>query len=88
MAIVELVHETTYEFDVDRFVEEWHEEFLDWLSRYQDDSEEGYAESDAAKKDFVEEEIHELGGDDIRYMTHVFIERDNDFTMNVRGIWS
>jgi hypothetical protein len=86
MATVTLTHESTYEFDVDTFVEEWHEEFLDWLE--DQDEEEGYAESETARKDFVEDQIHELGGDDIRWASHVFKEKDDDFTMDVRGIWS
>ena len=86
MATVELIHETTYEFDIDDFVEEWHEEFLDWLE--DQDEEEGYAETEVAKKDFVEDAMEELGADDIRWASHVFKEKDDDFTMTVRGVYS
>ena len=86
MATVTLTTESTYEFDVDTFVEEWQDEFQDWLSF--NDQGEGYADTETARKDFVEDQIHELGGDDIPWACDVFKEKDDDFTMDVRGIWS
>jgi hypothetical protein len=74
---VELVSTVALSCDVDKFIKEFSTEFAQWC----EDGEQTIEDTDErGRQIFVSEQIHELGGDDIRfYYPEIFREIDDDF---------